>query len=202
MFRWLLEFDKKIFLYLNGIHSAEWDTFMVWITGNVLWIPLYVFLLSMIIYWGRPYSFIFTILFLAIAVGLSDYISVIIKNLVERPRPSHNSEITHLVHIVNNYRGGRYGFVSSHAANVFAAASFLTHQFKHYKWNLLLFGWATLVSYSRIYLGVHYPLDIICGATLGILIGMQCFMFKVWAAVFVGRFIEKRRKNKQKTLML
>ena len=197
MFIWLLEFDQKAFLHLNGMHSPEWDEIMLWITGNMIWIPFYIFILFMVIYHERPYRFIFTILFLAIAVGLSDYISVIIKNLVERPRPSHNPEITGLVHIVNNYRGGNYGFVSSHAANVFATVAFLSNQFKNYKWSLVLLGWAALVSYSRIYLGVHYPLDIICGAVLGALIGVQCYVFKVWTVVYFERRIEDRKAKKE-----
>ena len=198
MFQWLLEFDKRAFLYLNGKHSPEWDEIMFWVSGDKSWIALYIILLIIIIYRERPYRFIFTILFVAIAVGLSDYISVLIKNMVERPRPSHNPEIADLVHIVNNYRGGAYGFVSSHATNVFAAAIFLSNQFKNYKWSLVLLGWATLVSYSRIYLGVHYPLDIICGAVLGTLVAIQCYVYKVWTAVYIERFIEQRKSKRKK----
>jgi len=198
MFKWLLEFDKKVFLYLNGMHSPDWDYIMVWITGNILWIPLYAFILFMVIYRERPYRFIFTILFVAVTVLLCDQISVIIKNLVERPRPSHNSEIADLIHIVNNYRGGEYGFVSSHAANFFGVATFLSNQFKHYKWSLFLLSWAALISYSRIYLGVHYPLDIVCGAVLGVLIGLQCYIFKIWTAVYIERYIDDRKSKKRR----
>ena len=197
MFQWLLEFDKKIFLYLNSIHSPTWDSIMVWISGDKSWIPLYIILLIIIIYRERPYRFIFTILFIAIAVGLSDYISVLIKDLVERPRPTHNVGIAGIVHIVNNYRGGTYGFVSSHAANVFCVATFLAYQFKSYKWGLFLFVWATVVSYSRIYIGVHYPLDIICGAVLGILLGTQCFVFKMRTAVGIDRRMQIRKEKKE-----
>jgi len=193
MFNWLVEFDKNAFLYLNGKHSPEWDYIMWWVTGNILWIPLYILLLVIVIYRERPYRFIFTILFVAIAVGLSDFTSVIIKNLVERPRPSHNMEIAGLVHIVNNYRGGTYGFVSSHAANFFAVATFLSNQFKNFKWSLFLLSWVTLICYSRIYLGVHYPLDIICGAVLGAIIGIQCYVFKIRTVVYIEQFFENRK---------
>ena len=197
MFHWLIELDQKVFLYLNSIHSPVWDNIMVWISGDKTWIPLYIVLLSVVIYRERPYHFIYTILFIAIAVGLSDYISVLIKNLIERPRPTHNAEIANIVHIVNNYRGGPYGFVSSHAANVFCVATFIAYQFKTVKWGLFLFAWAAVVSYSRIYLGVHYPLDIICGAILGILLGTQCFVIKVRTMVEIDRRIQIRKEKKE-----
>ena len=198
MFNWLLALDQKAFLYLNGKHTPEWDFIMWWVSNNKIWIPLYLFLLLIIIYYERPYRFFFTILFVIITVGLCDYISVLIKNLVERPRPTHSSEIADIVHIVNNYRGGKYGFVSSHAANFFGMATFLSNQFKHFRWSLFLFIWAVLVSYSRVYLGVHYPLDIICGAVLGVLFGIQCYVLKVRTVVFIERFVEKSKKKKRK----
>jgi len=197
MFQWLIEFDQKAFLYLNGLHSPELDKIMYWISSNTFWIPLYIVLLCMVIYHGRPYRFIMTILFIVIAVTLSDRISVLIKYLVERPRPTHNFEIAEMVHTVNNYTGGMYGFVSSHAANVFCVATFLSYQFKHYKWGLFLFFWATLVAYSRIYLGVHYPLDIICGAVLGALFGTQSYAYKVKTEVNIERRIEIRKEKKE-----
>ena len=203
MFHWLIELDKKAFLYLNGIHSPAWDNVMWWISGNKLWIPLYVILLVVVIYKERPYRFIFTILFIAITVTLCDQISVLIKNLVERPRPTHDPEIANLVHIIYNadypdgYKGGTYGFVSSHAANFFGVATFLANQFRHYKWSIFLYTWVLLVSYSRIYLGVHYPLDIICGAVLGTLIGIQCFVYKVRIKVYIGRRMEIRKERKE-----
>ena len=196
MFQWLIDLDKKALLYFNSMHSPAWDNIMFWISGDKSWIPLYFFLLLYLIYKERPYRFIFTILFVALAVLLCDKTSVLLKNLVERPRPTHDLEIANLVHIVNNYRGGTYGFVSSHAANVFGVATFLSNQFKHFRWSLFLLLWAVVVSYSRIYLGVHYPLDIICGAILGTLIGMLCYIFKVRTAVYVERYIEDCKAKK------
>jgi len=170
---------------------------MYWISGDKSWIPLYMILLIVIIYNERPYRFIYTILFVVIAVILSDKISVLIKIMVERPRPTHNPEIANIVHIVNDYRGGMYGFVSSHAANVFCVATFIAYELKSVKWSLFLIVWATVVSYSRIYLGVHYPLDIIFGAVLGALTGTQCFVFKVQTAVKIDRRIQIHKERKE-----
>ena len=196
MIQWFIEIDKKALLYFNSVHSPAWDKVMFWISGDKSWIPLYIILLIIIIYKERPYRFIFTILFVALAVTLSDQISVLIKNLTERPRPSHDPEIADMVHIVNNYRGGAFGFVSSHAANFFAVATFLSNQFKRFRWNVLLFFWAALIAYSRVYLGVHYPLDMICGATLGALIGILCYLLKVRTAVYAEQLIEDRKIRK------
>jgi len=199
MFQWLIDFDQKAFLYLNGIHSPEFDDIMYLISGTKLWIPFYMVLLVIIVYRERPYHFLYTLIFIAIAVVLSDRISVLIKFLVHRPRPTYNPEIADIVHVVNYYRGGMYGFVSSHAANVFSVATFLAYHFKYYKWSLFLYSWAFVVTYSRIYLGVHYPLDLICGIVIGMLIGTQCYVYKVRVEVYLERKIEIFKEKKAKS---
>ena len=199
MFHWLLEFDKQAFLYFNSIHSPEWDNIMAWVSGKTSWIPLYIFLLLIIIYRERPTRFIFTILFVVITVTLCDQLSGLIKNIVERPRPSYNTDLEEFIHLVNNKKGGgMYGFVSSHAANVFGVAAILSNQFKHFRWSLFLYAWAALVAYSRVYMGVHYPLDIICGALIGVLIGVRCYIFKVWTTVRIERYFADRKGSKRK----
>jgi len=197
MIELLLELDQKAFLFLNGINSPMWDDIMWVISAKYTWIPLYVMLLIVMIYKELSYRVVFTILFAIITVTLCDQISVFVKLYTERPRPTHAPEIAELVHTVNNYRGGRFGFFSSHAANTFGAAAFISNQFKNNKWGLFLFGWAAVVSYSRIYLGVHYPLDIICGSLAGVLIGVQCYVFKVYTSVYFDRKIEERNKKKK-----
>lgn len=115
------------------------------------------------------------LLVIIISVVLADSLSVaLFKNVFMRFRPSHNPELEGLVHIVNGYRGGDYGFISSHAANTFALAVALSHflkkKFRYFPF--FIFSWAALVSYSRIYLGVHYPGDVICGAMFGSVIAL------------------------------
>ncbi|MDR2039084.1 MAG: phosphatase PAP2 family protein [Bacteroidales bacterium] len=198
---WLLELDRDIFLFLNGLHAPWLDHVMWWISQTKTWIPLYLVLLILIIYKERRFRFLYTLLFLTLTIVLADQISGLIKDLVERPRPTRNVEIGELVHTVKGYRGGAYGFVSSHAANVFAVATFLAHQIRNPKWSILLYIWAIIVSYSRIYLGVHYPLDILCGAILGVIIGIQCYIIRLRTSIFVERkarlYKEKKRKREK-----
>ena len=119
--------------------------------------------------------FHYEILGIILLIICSDQISSsVFKPLFERPRPCHNEAIKDLVYLPNGHCGGAYGFISSHSCNVFALASFITLLLKkHYKKiALVMFTWATLVAYSRIYMGVHYPGDVIAGAAVGLIIGV------------------------------
>jgi undecaprenyl-diphosphatase len=163
----LIQLDQELLIYLNGLHTPFFDKLMWLITENYLWLPFYIFLLYLLI---RKFGkrAVLVILFLAIGVAISDLVSVnVFKNVFHRLRPSHAPGIEQLLHYVNNYRGGDFGFVSSHAANTFMVAVFLLQVFRN-KWlTLSLLIWCSLMSYSRVYLGVHYPGDILCGAALG-----------------------------------
>jgi undecaprenyl-diphosphatase len=163
--------DKNFFLWLNSFHSPFFDKVMWFISGRVEWLPLYLILIGYIIYKYRWRS-IAIVIAIIIAVSLADQLAVkAFKEVFQRLRPTHNPEIQNLVHIVKDYRGGMYGFVSNHAANTFALAVFLCLLFRNKYFIVSIVGWAIIVSYSRIYLGVHYPGDIIGGAFLGIFIG-------------------------------
>jgi undecaprenyl-diphosphatase len=163
--------DTQIFLWLNSFHSPLGDKIMWFISGKTEWIPLYFFLIVFLIYRFRKQSMLI-LAFAILAVILADQLAVhAFKEVFERLRPSHEPDIQQQVHIINNYRGGLYGFVSNHAANTFALVTFLGFILRGKYIVYFLFFWASLVSYSRIYLGVHYPGDILCGAMLGILIG-------------------------------
>lgn len=168
--------DTKLFLFLNGIHSPFWDKVMWAFSGFKIWIPMYLLIIAYIIY-KYKWNAIITLVFIVLVVTIADQISVqAFKNVFERLRPCHNPAIEDIVHLVKNKCGGKYGFVSSHAANTFAVAFFLSKLFNHRNFSIFIFIWALVVSYSRIYLGVHYPFDILGGAILGGIIGWGVFI--------------------------
>lgn len=168
MLNYLKNFDTSLFLFLNSKHNVVFDNIMWFLSGNIPWIIVFIAIIAHYIYHNKKDA-VKLLLLLIFAIIISDQIaSTFIKPMVERLRPSHNPQIGHLVHILNNYRGGKYGFVSSHAANSFAIATFTALTFNFRLYTIAIFAWAGCISYSRIYLGVHYPADIIGGACVGI----------------------------------
>ncbi|RLD63292.1 MAG: phosphatase PAP2 family protein [Bacteroidetes bacterium] len=182
----LLQLDTDLFLFLNSLHSDFFDQIMWFISGKIQWLPLYALLIFFIIRKFKIKSIII-LASLILAIVFSDQISVhLFKDVFQRLRPCHNPQIAYLVHIVNNHCGGQYGFVSSHAANTFALATFISYLFKNKYVSYSILIWATIVSYSRIYLGVHYPGDVICGALLGTILGISFYKHSL--------YVEKRLK--------
>jgi undecaprenyl-diphosphatase len=190
---WIESIDRSIVLWVNGWHSPMLDKFMWIISAKLTWVPLYVLILILFI---RSYNWKKGIVFLLaviICVTLTDQISVhLFKDLFQRYRPSHHSLLTDRLHFYslgngNFYKGGMYGFVSSHAANFAGVCFFAMIQLrKSYSWlSYLLILILLLVCFSRIYLGVHYLSDVTVGVALGGLI-----------ALIVNRFIFKPVINK------
>jgi len=179
MLDFLNDLDQQVFLFLNGLHNGFFDFLMWWFSDKLIWIPLYLVFFYFLIK-KHGWETVAILLSLALLIALTDQVSGFIKDAVARYRPSHNPAIQEQVRNLHGYLGGNYGFVSSHAANSFALAFFLTKFLKSKSIFLvpLLFAWATAVSYSRIYLGVHYLGDIIGGAILGLVLAW--FIVKIY----------------------
>ena len=185
----LSHIDSDFFLFLNGLHTDWMDKVMVLITDMWVWFPLYLLLIHWTVkQYGKRCWWVF--LALGLVVLCTDQLaSHVCKPVFQRLRPCYNTDFQDLIHLPKGLAGGRYGFVSSHAANTFGVATFLTPVLKKYRpWTaIVLFLWAFISSYSRIYIGYHYPGDILCGAILGTLIGLilwkvfqQTVVRKVW----------------------
>src|SRR5512138_1975455 len=174
----LTHIDRSLFIFLNGLHSPVMDTVMVYLTKPLLWLPLFLFLLWDVFRAYRVKGF-WVLLFTALAITASDQLSVVVKDAVMRLRPSQDPSLC-CVHLVDGYKGGLYGFYSSHASNTFTIAVLviivLRKEIRVIAPIMIL--WAGIMSYTRIYLGVHYPGDILAGLTvgcvLGLLFGMAC----------------------------
>lgn len=169
----LSNWDKKLFLYLNGFHSSLMDYVMTLFTLTPIWALFYLVILWIIIRkYGKKSILIIVSLFLIIL--LADQISGVFKNSVQRLRPSNDPEISLLAHVFFT-KGGQFGFVSAHAANAFSFAVFSLLLFQQKIYSIFILSWATLIAYTRIYLGLHYPGDILGGALLGSFIGWGIF---------------------------
>ena len=163
MIEFLKYIDTKWLIEINNNHSPTSDKVMWWLSSTWVWIPFYIFLLAVLFFKLKREALPLILLVILVIICSDQLASGIIKPLVHRLRPSHNPEIENMLHYVNNYKGGQFGFISSHAMNVFSLSFYLFFAIKNkIPWlYFVLFTWAIAVSYSRVYLGVHYPSDVI-----------------------------------------
>lgn len=172
-----LAIERDAFFFLNGSDSSYLDSFMWLYSGKVVWLPLAVFIMAVLIYkknW-REYFLIF--LSIALVITLCDqFASHVCKPFFSRFRPTHHPDFMDQVKIVFDYRGGMYGFISSHAANAFGFATFMSLLFRYKFFTCSIFTWSILTSYTRIYLGVHFISDIICGMLAGLFLGYLVYI--------------------------
>lgn len=182
---WLSDIDARLLLIVNGAHSPFFDSVMWCISGRWIWVPFYAvlaYLLFRRMSWKRASICLVTIGLIILAADQT--CATLIRPEIGRLRPANlNNPLSSFVHVVNGYRGGRYGFPSCHAANTFALAVFMSLVIRPKWFTVMMFSWAFVVSYSRMYLGVHYFGDLFCGATIGSLFAvlfyyLQNYLFK------------------------
>lgn len=177
----ILAWDKELFLTLNSLGTETWDPFWLAVSGTKIWIPLYALLVFLLFRALKGHAIWVAILIAFANVFFTDFGSVwLFKEQFMRLRPCHVEEFANQMRLVKDSCGGQYGFVSAHASNTFGL-SVLVGMMLRKKFPFMIFlllAWAAMVSYSRIYIGVHYPLDITVGGVYGALCGlMMYFLF-------------------------
>lgn len=180
MIEYLNDIDADALLAVNGLHDVFQDAFWWLVTAKWSSALMLLALLWILFHQNRRHALL-VLAMLALAVLVADQVaSGLIKHLVERLRPTHDPSLESMVHVINGYRGGLYGFVSSHAANSFAISTLITLIMRHRLVAFSLFTWSLLQCYSRMYLGVHYPGDILGGIIVGVLAGWLVWLLMHW----------------------
>ncbi len=184
----LIQLDEQLFLFLNGLGTPSWDGFWLFMTKTRNSFPLYLLLFVLSYRFFGLKGTLIILVAIALLITCTDQLSNFFKYGVQRLRPCHDPDISGVMRLVKSYCGGKYAFFSAHAANSFAVASFFTALFSK-KWPVFvgfLVLWALLVAYSRIYIGVHFPLDVIVGALVGALFGWVFAKLYIFALHKIG----------------
>ena len=186
MIEFLENIDRELLFAINGNNNIFWDTIMWWISEEIFGLPFYLLFIFLV---HRVFGIKGTLIFILVGVATIGFTDVtakyLFKEFFERYRPSQNLEIKDQLNFVNNYRGGTFGFISSHAANMFGITTLvfllLKKEFSKIWWLIFLFP--VIVSYSRVYLGVHYPSDVFVGGIWGVFIGW--IMYRILFALLI-----------------
>jgi len=171
----LLQLDKDLFLFLNGLGTTTWDGFWMFYTTKLNWVPLYAILLYLMYKKLNTKMFVLTLIVIVLMVSFTDQVTNLFKNILfKRLRPCHEADLIDVMRLVKSRCGGRHGYFSGHASNSMAAAVFTGLMLKsRYKYLIfIMLFWAALMGYSRIYIGVHYPMDVLSGMIFGALSGL------------------------------
>ena len=180
MLDYLNDIDTDALLAVNGFHDAFQDALWWMVSAKWASVLLLLAFVWVLLHQNRRHALL-VLAMLVLAVTLADQLSSgLIKHLVERLRPTHDSSLGDLVHVINGYRGGMYGFVSSHAANSFAVALLISLIMRPRLVTVSFFSWAVLQCYSRVYLGVHYPGDILGGIVVGVVAAWLVWILMRW----------------------
>lgn len=182
----ILVYERDLFFMLNGSDSPFLDRFMWLYSGKAVWLPLAAFILIVLLYKKKWRESILILLAIVLVVTFCDqFASHVCKPIFTRFRPTHHPDFMDQVKTVFDYRGGKYGFISSHAANAFGFATFMSLLFRYRLFTWTIFLWAALTAYTRVYLGVHFISDIVPGAIAGVFFGWLVYWLSVKARSLV-----------------
>ncbi|CCY36164.1 putative uncharacterized protein [Tannerella sp. CAG:118] len=173
----LLELDRTVLLFFNHFHTLYLDQVMWVYTGKIIWLPLIVMLVYVVFHRSWKEGILAALMIILVVTICDQVASSIFKPLFERLRPTRDPDFSQYVTIVNNYRGGKYGFASSHASNGFGLAIFTALLFKNRFYSFTAVLWALITCYSRMYVGVHYPGDILAGIVIGIITSFVVYKY-------------------------
>lgn len=178
----ILPYEEGLFFLINGSHTYFTDCVMWLFSGSIIWMPVIIFLVFILVYKKKWTEWLPLLIAIAILFVFCDqFSSALIKPIFTRLRPTHYPGIMESVRTLYGYEGGRYGFISGHAANAFGFAVFTSFIFRNKVYSIAILLWAVIMAYSRVYLGVHFVSDVFFGALAGVVIGYLVFKLYVFS---------------------